>query len=133
LYSESESGGVRFERWAYGALTHYGPFAALGEVGAGTDTNPFVTGKINSLAYWGEVDYAPTRWSNVRVRYSRQELDRGRGEAIKDANTVQRYDLEGEVVPVPFAEIRASFRLVDWKDPTLATERQAFLQFHFSY
>jgi len=32
FYSESESGGLRFERWAYGGLTHYGPFAVLGEV-----------------------------------------------------------------------------------------------------
>jgi hypothetical protein len=133
LYSESASGGRRFERWGYYGLTHYGPLAALGEVAAGTDTDPNVIGKINSLAYWAELDYAPTRWSNVRVRYNRQELDRGHGDAIKDASTAQRYDLEGDLVPVPFAELRASVRLIDWKDPTIATERQAFLQFHFSY
>jgi hypothetical protein len=34
---------------------------------------------------------------------------------------------------VPFAELRLSFRYLDPKDPTQDIERQAFLQFHFSY
>lgn len=133
LATQNGSSGVRSDRWAYALLTHVGDLAAIGEIGFGTDTSPFVVGKFNSMAYFGELDYAPTRWSNVRVRYDRQELDRGHGTLAADASTFQRYALEAEVVPVPFAELRGSFRLIDSKDVTVPTERQAFLQFHFSY
>src|SRR5262245_13097656 len=61
VYTESQAGGARSERWAYGLLTHYGRLAVLGEIGGGPDSHPLVVGKINSLAYWAEADYAPTR------------------------------------------------------------------------
>jgi hypothetical protein len=131
-----QSGGtvqVRSDRWAYSALAHHGPVAFIGEIGAGTDVDPFAVGKINLLAGFAELDYAPTRWSNVRVRYDRQELDRDRGEAIAEANTFTRYALEGEFVPVPFAELRWAVRYIQPASALIHDQRQAYLQFHFSY
>jgi hypothetical protein len=133
-YTQGASGPYsRSSRWGYYALTHHGPWALIGEVAAGNDQDRVSGGTRSLFAGFGEVDYAPTRWSNLRARYDRQELDRGAGQPIKEQNTFSRYSLEGEFVPVPFAELRWSFRYLDAKDPTQNDERQAFLQFHFSY
>jgi hypothetical protein len=124
--------GVRATRWGLYALTHAGPLAALGEIAAGT--NQLVTGdKVNLLAGWGEVDYAPARVLNFRVRYDRLELDRASDPIVRDANNYNRYSLEGEWVPVPFSEVRVAFRRIDPDSDALTEENQAFVQLHFSY
>lgn len=137
------SGNLRQTRWGYYALTHAGKFALLGEAAAGTDrikndSSP-QGAATNSLAAWGEVDWTPEREYNVRVRVDHLELDRAGVKTIKDLNSFNRYSLEGEWVPVPFAEIRWAFRLVDpvakvdQSSQELKTEKQGFVQFHFSY
>jgi hypothetical protein len=132
----------RSTRWGYYALSHTGPLAILGEVAAGTDEDePVIPGavtgpKTNRLAFFGELDYALSRAVNLRVRYDHLELDRSSNDAIRDANTHDRYALEGEFVPVPFAEIRWTLRRIDHKDETAFNsedENQAYVQFHFSY
>ena len=59
---------------------------------------------------------------------------------MRNQSSYNQYALEGEVVPVPFAEIRWTLRLLDpvaAKDVTGTvdrdTEKQAYIQFHFSY
>lgn len=134
---------VRATRWGYYGLGHAGPFAFLGEIAAGTDrfvaSSPGPDVRVNLLAGWAEADYSPARAYNFRVRYDRLELDRASDPAVRDQNTYNRYALEGEVVPVPFAEIRWALRLIDpvatrdvFNQP-LNNEKQGFIQFHFSY
>jgi hypothetical protein len=132
----------RQTRWGYYALTHYGPFAFVGEIAAGTDEGePVVPGhasgpKTNRLAGYGEVDYAPTRWLNTRVRYDYLQYDRSSDPLVRDANTHTRYALEADWVPVPFAELRATVRRIDHKNAVAygsEDETQGYLQFHFSY
>jgi hypothetical protein len=107
----------RATRWGYYGLTHYGPFAALGEIAAGTDEKlpplGHATGpKQNLLAWWAELDYAPVRQANARFRYDWMSLDRGAADPyIRDLNSHQRVSLEAEWVPVPFAELRWSLRI----------------------
>ena len=124
---------VRFTRWGGYGMTHYGPFALLGEIAAGTDEDLAVGGSRNLLAGFAELDWAAAREYNVRARYDRVVLDRGADEATRDASTFHRYALEGEWVPVPFAELRWTLRYLDPKDPNGDDERQTYLQFHFSY
>ncbi len=140
----------RATRWGYYGLVSRGPVALLGEVAAGTDeTVPVVTGrtggpKTNSLAWWAEVDYAPWRQANFRVRYDRMSLDRGARDAyIRDLNQHSRLALEAEWVPVPFAELRWTLRKVEHEADAfrdafgqkvpIDDETQSYLQFHFSY
>jgi hypothetical protein len=123
----------RSSRWGYYALTHYGPWALIGEVAAGNDVDRTSGGTRSLFAGFGELNYAPRRWANLRVRYDRQELDGGAGEPTREQNTFSRYALEGEFVPVPFAELRWTLRYLVPKDPSQDEERQAYLQFHFSY
>ena len=136
----------RGTRWGYYGMTHFGPLTALGEVAAGTDqpwasdgAGGFDRGpKINRLAWFAEVDYTPIRWLNGRVRYDYFVANRASDPDIREANTHQRYAVEGEWLPVPFAELRATFRFIDHKgdetiDPLLEDETQGYLQFHFIY
>lgn len=135
----------RATRWGYYGMTHRGPFSVLGEIGAGTDErevpSPPFGSKINKLAYFGELDYAPRRTVNVRARYDHLELDRSSRQSVRDNKTYSRYALEGEVVPVPFGELRWTLRHVDYKKDQFSfvsgkkvdNENQMYLQFHFSY
>jgi hypothetical protein len=131
-FSTLENRGVRATRWGLYGLTHAGPFAALGEIAAGTDQH--VTGeKVNLLAGWAELDYAPVRVINFRARYDRLELDRSSDPIVRDLNNYNRYSLEGEWVPVPFSEVRLAFRRIDAVSDFATDENQAFVQVHFYY
>jgi hypothetical protein len=131
--------GVRSTRWGYYGLTHFGNLAALGEIAAGTDLHPaapgggFVDGKVNRLAGFAELDYAPARQWNFRLRFDHLVLDRSTNTDIRDDNTHERYALEGEYVPVPFAEVRWTLRRIDHLDDAADDENQAYVQLHFSY
>ena len=113
----------------------------LGEVAAGTDEARPPAGqmpqdKTNLLAWWTELDYAQSRSLNLRVRYDYMVTDRSTDPFTRDNTTFYRYALEGEWVPVPFAELRATLRHIDYKENQglgVDNENQAYLQFHFSY
>ncbi len=127
-------GPRRATRWAYYGMTHYGPFALLGEIGAGTDD--FDVSKRNLLAWFAELDYAPTRTLNFRLRTDYLNPDRSSDETVREANTHYRYALEGEVVPMPFAELRWVIRRIDHADEQAfgyEDEMQYYVQAHFSY
>ena len=55
---------VRFTRWGYYGLTHYGPFALLGEIAAGTDEDKVTQIKTNLLAGFVELDWSAHRQYN---------------------------------------------------------------------
>jgi hypothetical protein len=137
---------TRATRWGAYAIGHAGRAALLGEIAAGTDRSGGF--RVNSLAGTLEADYQITRGINVRARYDRDQLFRDNTDVstvppavvtLDDLNTHDRYALEGEFVPVPFAEIRWALRYINHKadefpDGTpIPDERQAFVQFHFSY
>ncbi len=123
----------RFTRWGVYGMTHYGPVVLLGEIAAGTDEDKVTPQKRNLLAAFVELDWSAHHEYNVRLRYDRAELNRDPVPAIRDASTYSRYALEGEWVPVPFAELRWTLRYLDPKDDLQADERQAYLQLHVSY
>lgn len=123
----------RQTRWGYYAMTHWGSLALLGEIAAGTDEDKVTQTKTNRLAAFAEVDWEPHRAYNLRLRWDRAELDRDPDPLVRDLNTFSRYALEGEWVPVPFAELRWTLRYLDAKDEIVPDERQAYLQFHFAY
>lgn len=135
------SASDRATRWGYYALAHHGPVAILGEVAAGTDQawEAGAVARTNSLACFLEADWAPHRSYNVRVRVDRLELDRASDDVVRKLNSWNRYALEGEWVPVPFAELRWTMRLIDpvaerdLSDVELKSEKQAYLQLHLSY
>lgn len=129
-------GSARESRWAYYKLLRYSRLVLIGEVGAGTDE--LTTGrKVNVLAFFAELDYAPWRAWNFRFRFDRNEYDRSTDDQVRKNNTYDRYALEGEWVPVPFAEIRWVLRQIDHRGVNgfgeQDDEKQAYVQFHFIY
>ncbi len=137
----------RSTRWSFYAIGHWRRFSGLGEIAAGTD-QLLAGGRRNLLAGWAEADWFASRAVNLRLRYDLLQTDRDRalvarpdGSLVsrRDLATWQRYAVEGEFLPVPFAELRWTLRLIDplasadLLGRRLVTERQAYLQFHFSY
>jgi hypothetical protein len=121
----------RATRWGAYAMGHMGAVSALLEVDAGTDE--YQGGAKNNLnAGFAELDWTPKRWINVRARYDRLNLGVGDGTFVTDEQIYDRYALEGEWVPVPFAELRATVRQISQQDGPY-DETQGYLQFHFSY
>jgi hypothetical protein len=123
---------TRASRWGWYGLAHRGAWSLIGEVIAGTDRFSQGGGQpersVNRLGWFAESDYQLNRGLNLRARYDRLETDRSSNPAVREANSFNRYALEGEVVPMPFAELRWALRTID---PT--SERQALLELHFAY
>jgi hypothetical protein len=142
-YNKEPSTNIqRATRWTIYGMTHVWQLAALGEFGAGTDeAEPLTAGmasgpKTNLLAGYAEVDYSPRRAWNARVRWDHLVTNHSSDPAIRDAATHDRYALEAEWVPVPFAELRWTLRRIDHKDAAaygFPDETQTYLQFHFFY
>ena len=137
-WNEAPFGGqTRASRWGWYGMTHRGPLSLLGEVVAGTDHFAGAPGdpdfNTNRLGWFVEADYQANRACNVRARYDRMETDRSSDPATRDAGSYSRYALEGDIVPVPFAELRWTLRLIDPDLDGKDSEQQAYLQLHFSY
>jgi hypothetical protein len=139
---------VRSQRWGTYAMTHRGNVALIGEVVSGTDRlsasaagAPYTN--INKLGYFVEADFQMNRATNFRLRADHLEGYRHEDASNnfdRDQDSFNRFALEGELVPVPFCELRWTLRLIDPvadKDPSGTvdrdTEKQAYVQFHFSY
>lgn len=137
----------RATRWGGYALTHVRRLALLGELDAGTNED-LAGAKRNLLAAFGEADYSFNRVTNVRARYDLYQGDRddtavlledGSTVTRRDADTYQRYSVEGEFLLVPFAELRWAVRRIqpkasrDLLGNPLDKETQGFLQLHLSY
>jgi hypothetical protein len=132
-------GQTRASRWGWYGTAHRGQVSLIGEVVAGTDQFAAAPGsgetdfKSNRLAWFAEADYQANRALNLRARYDRMETDRSSDPATRDAGSYSRYALEGDIVPIPFAELRWTLRLIDPDLSTKDNEKQAYLQLHFSY
>jgi hypothetical protein len=155
FYDDYEKTGAfpfrRADRWSCYALTHVGRVQFLGEVGGGTDQHAAHDprgARTNVVAAFGEVDYTLNRACNFRLRYDHLETDRdsrllarpdGSQVSVRDLNSFDRYAIEGEMLPVPFGELRWTYRVIapvaarDAFGAVVRHERQGYLQFHFSY
>jgi hypothetical protein len=155
FYDDYEKTGLfpfrRATRWSGYGLAHWRRLQLIAELGAGTDTYGLRDPRghaTNVLAGFGELDWTLNKAVNLRGRIDRLELDRdatlrtrpdGSRVSTADLNTWNRYAIEGEFLPVPFAELRWAFRVIapvagqDAFGGELKHERQGYLQFHFSY
>ena len=147
----------RADRWSYYGLGHWRRLQFIGEVGGGTDRHAPRDPRgphTNLMAAFGELDWTLNRACNFRLRYDRLETNRdgkmlvrpdGSTVSVHDLNSFNRYAIEGELLPVPFGELRWTCRVIapvadrdqgNAQHPggtELRHERQAYLQFHFSY
>ena len=144
-WNEATSFGAqtRASRWGWYGTAHRGQVSLIGEVVAGTDQYagvpigppfpPLPEFKVNLLGWFVEGDYQANRALNVRARYDRMETNRSSNPVIRDDASYSRYALEGDIVPIPFAELRWTLRLIDPDLQGEDNEKQAYVQLHFSY
>ena len=131
---------TRASRWGWYGAAHRGQVSLIGEVVAGTDQYastlfgpPVPEYKTNLLGWFVEADYQANRALNVRARYDRMETNRSTDPVTRDDASYSRYALEGDIVPIPFAELRWTLRLIDSDLEGEDNEKQAYVQLHFSY
>jgi len=133
---------VRSDRWGLYGLSHFERWSFLTELVSGTDRTQVGTSPrlaTNKLAFLAETDFQWSRSVNFRARFDRMETNRASNLGIRGLGSFNRYALEGEVVPVPFCELRWTLRAIDpsadknLAGQTLDSEKQAYIQVHFAY
>src|SRR5262249_28982859 len=133
---------ARIDRWGAYGLTHFERWSFLGELVSGTDKINSATGAKsarNVLAAFGEANFQASRGVNFRARVDHMETDRAADLAVRKLSSFNRYAVEGEIVPVPFCELRWTLRMIDpaadknAAGVKLDSENQAYLQVHFAF
>jgi hypothetical protein len=108
----SEALDRHWDRWALYASGTQGSVTLLAEAAFGTDK--IFGAKTNSEAVFAELDYRALRGLNLRAKFDMQDDDRG-----GPLDPTRRYLAEADVNPVPFAEIKLSYRHYDQPGPDL--------------
>jgi hypothetical protein len=83
-------------------------FTLIGEYGGGTTEAPFFFGGTRNLwAGFAELDYRLTRGINLRGKFDYIDPNK---DPLASADLGRRYTVEADFVPVPFTELKLSFR-----------------------
>lgn len=115
---------VTHDRWGwYGSGTR-GRFTFLGEWVRGTTETNF--GSTNLEAAFAELDFRAARGLNLRAKLDVADQDR----SVDDTERV-RYLLEADMNPMPFAEIKLSWRYYDDDLAGISKQYLAMLYFPF--
>jgi len=122
-----EASGARHDRWALYAMSTWQKLTLLGEYDGGTTDAPvFFGGNRNLWAAFAELDYRLSRGINVRGKFDYLEPN-------KDASgdLFRRWLVETDITPVPFTELKLSYRN---HNEELVGEYQEYLaQFFFPF
>ncbi len=103
-----ESSAASDDRWAAYAMSTWERFTALGELGGGQTTSQDSLGARRLYAAFAELDYRAARGINIRTKYD--VLDPNRD---LSGDRFRRWLIEVDVAPVPFTELKLSFRVHD--------------------
>lgn len=102
----SDASDKTFDRVSGYASATRGPFTVLGELAGGRDKTP--SGNREPWAAFGELNYRVSRGLNVRGKVDWMDRDEDTG-----GDEVWRYLIETDVAPMPFSEVKLSFRYYD--------------------
>jgi hypothetical protein len=120
----SDALGARYDRWALYASTTLGKVTLLGEAAAGTDR---VAGVARNLeAAFAEADYRALRGLNLRAKVDWLDEDRN-----ASGGWSRRLTGEADLNPVPFAEVKLSYRYYENSVGNIAKEYLALFYFPF--
>jgi hypothetical protein len=112
VHVDSDGESPATERLRYGGFATVNPLldlVLLGAVDLGEDERGDL--ETPSLLAWAEADYFYERLARVRLRY--EFLDQNRDEEFADS---ERYTIEGDLIPFPFATFRLSYRFTSNED-----------------
>ena len=119
--------GTRHDRWAGYVLSTWHRLTFEGEYGGGTTVAPPILGGTRNL--WGgfaELDYRLMRGWNLRGKIDYLDPNKD----VSD-DLLRRWVVETDIAPVPFTELKLSFRA---HDEDVAGNYQEYLaQFYFPF
>jgi len=122
-----ELSGARHDRWGAYAMSTWQKLTFIGEYDGGTTDAPlFFGGNRNLWAAFAELDYRLSRGINVRGKFDYLEPD-------KDASgdLFRRWLVEADFVPVPFTELKLSYR--NHNEETIGKYQEYLAQFFFPF
>ena len=124
FHSYNENLGTKQNRWAAFASTTWQKLTLLGEYGGGTQRGFGTT--TNLWAAFGEADYRLARGINLRAKVDYLDPN-------KDASNDRffRWLVETDLMPIPFTEIKLSYRAHD-EEPT-PKYQEYLVQFFFPF
>lgn len=112
----TDRAGSNADRWSLYLTRTFRALTLLGEYAGGTDeTGPF--GAVNSMAAFLEADYRVARGVNVRGKFDYLDPDRDRPREL-----TRRYLVDLDVEPMPFTQIKLSYRRYHASAPIEAIE-----------
>ena len=116
--------GTKQDRWALYAMSTWRKFTAIGEAAGGTAKAAL--GTANLWAAFAELDYRVARGINVRGKLDYLEPNRA-----LSGDLYRRWLVEADLVPVPFTEVKLSFR--DHHEELLGEYQEYLAQFFFPF
>ena len=119
-----ELAGTTQDRWALYAMSTWRKFTAIGEYAGGTAEDSLRT--ANLWAAFAELDYRVARGINVRGKLDYLEPNRG-----LSGDLYRRWLVEADLAPVPFTEVKLSFR--DHHEELIGDYQEYLVQFFFPF
>ena len=120
--------GVTQDRWGLYAMSTWQKVTLIGEYDGGTQkAAPFPFGGTKNLwAAFAELDYRVARGINVRGKIDYLEPNRD-----ASGDLYRRWLVEADLAPVPFTEMKLSFR--DHNEEILGKYQEYLVQFFFPF
>jgi len=119
-----ELAGTTQDRWALYAMSTWRKFTAIGEYAGGTAEDSLRT--ANLWAAFAELDYRVARGINVRGKLDYLEPNRE-----LSGDLYRRWLVEADLVPVPFTEVKLSYR--DHHEELIGDYQEYLVQFFFPF
>ena len=116
--------GTTQDRWSLYAMSTWQRFTAIGEYAGGTAEVP--PGTANLWAAFAELDYRVARGINVRGKLDYLEPNRD-----LSGDLYRRWLVEADLTPVPFTEMKLSFR--DHHEELIGNYQEYLVQFFFPF
>ena len=124
FHQYNENLGIQQNRWAGFASTTWQKVTLLGEYGGGTQRA--FGAKTNLWAAFAELDYRLMRGINLRGKFDYLDPDKG-----ISGDQYKRWLVETDLMPVPFTEVKLSYRNHD--EPPAPKFQEYLVQFLFPF
>jgi hypothetical protein len=119
--------GITQDRWGGYAMSTWGKLTLIGEYDRGTQEAPFLFGGTKNLwAAFAELDYRVARGINVRGKIDYLEPDRN-----VSGDLYRRWLVEADLAPVPFTEVKLSYR--DHNEELIGDYQEYLVLFFFPF
>jgi hypothetical protein len=121
-----ELSGVTQDRWGVYGMSTWQKLTLIGEYAGGTQQAPVPFGTKNLWAAFAELDYRLARGINVRGKIDYLEPNRD-----ASGDLYRRWLVEADFAPVPFTEMKLSFR--DHNEELVGKYQEYLVQFFFPF